>query len=79
MVQWIRGLDSPSHAHRRRVHPRPFGAVGLVAAHRGRLGRLGRAGLIVEVVGVAMTAALAVTEAVVFPILADRVPTLLVT
>jgi len=54
-----------------------FGAVGLVAAHRSRLGRLGRAGLIVEVVGVVMTAALAAIEAIVFPVLADRAPTLL--
>jgi len=54
-----------------------FGAVGLVAAHRGRLGRLGYVGLIVEVVGVAMTAALATIEAIVFPVLADRAPTLL--
>jgi hypothetical protein len=54
-----------------------FGAAGLVAAHRGRLGRLGQAGLIVEVVGVVMTAALSATEAIVFPVLADRAPTLL--
>jgi hypothetical protein len=46
--------------------------VGLVAAHEGRLGRLGQAGLIIEVVGVVMTAALATTEAIVFPVLADR-------
>ena len=52
-------------------------AVGLVAAHGGRLGRLGQAGLIVEVVGVVMTAALAAIEAIVFPVLADRAPTLL--
>lgn len=53
------------------------GAVGLVAAHSGRLGRLGQVGLIVEVVGVVMTAALAANEAIVFPVLADRAPTLL--
>jgi len=49
-----------------------FGAVGIVAAHGGHLGRLGQAGLVIEVVGVVMTAALATTEAIVFPVLADR-------
>lgn len=54
-----------------------FGASGLVAAHHGRLGWLGQTGLIIEVVGVVMTAALALTEAIAFPVLADRAPTLL--
>jgi hypothetical protein len=54
-----------------------FGASGLVAAHSGRLGWLGQTGLIIEVVGVVMTAALAMTEAIVFPVLADRTPALL--
>ena len=54
-----------------------FGAVGLVAAHEGRLGRLGQLGLVVEVVGVVATSALAATEAIVFPELADHAPTLL--
>lgn len=54
-----------------------FGAAGVVAVHDGRLGRLGQAGLIVTVVGVVLTAALAATEAIVFPVLADRAPTLL--
>lgn len=54
-----------------------FGAVGLVAAHEGGLGRLGQAGLIVTVVGVVDAAALAATEAIVFPVLADPAPALL--
>ena len=51
-----------------------YGAVGLVAAHRGRLGRLGRVALVVEAAGVVMTASLAMTEALVFPAAATRVP-----
>lgn len=53
-----------------------FGATGLVAAHRGRLGRLGQTGLAIEVVGVVMTASLAMTEAIVFPVAAKRAPAL---
>jgi hypothetical protein len=53
-----------------------FGSTGLVAAHRGRLGRLGQAGLVIEVVGVVMTASLAMTEAIVFPVAAARAPAL---
>lgn len=53
------------------------GAAGLVAAHDGRLRRLGQVGLIVTAVGVTMTASLAAIEAIVFPMLADRAPTLL--
>jgi hypothetical protein len=53
------------------------GAAGLVAAHEGRMGRLGQVGLLVTVVGVVMTAALSATEAIAFPVLADRAPTLL--
>jgi len=54
-----------------------FGAAGLVAVHEGRLGRLGQVGLIVEVVGVVAASALAATEAIVFPELADQAPALL--
>ena len=53
-----------------------FGATGLAAAHRGRLGRLGQTGLVIEVVGVVMTASLAMTEAIVFPVAAERAPAL---
>lgn len=53
------------------------GAIGLVAAHEDRLGRLGQVGLIVTFIGVILTAALAATEAIVFPVLADQAPTLL--
>lgn len=53
-----------------------FGAAGLVAAHRGCLGWLGQTRLIIEVVGVVMTASLAMTEAIVFPVLADHAPML---
>lgn len=54
-----------------------FGAAGVLAVHEGTLGRLGSAALVVEVVGVVATAALASAEAIVFPVLADRAPALL--
>jgi hypothetical protein len=54
-----------------------IGAAGLVAVHDGHMGRLGQAGLVVTLVGVVGTAALTATEAIVFPVLADRAPTLL--
>lgn len=54
-----------------------IGAAGLVAAHEGRLGSLGKVGLLVTLVGVVLTAALAATEAIVFPVLADRAPAML--
>ena len=53
------------------------GAAGLVAAHDGHLRRPGQVGLIVTAVGVMMTGSLAAIEAIVFPVLADRAPTLL--
>lgn len=54
-----------------------LGAAGLVAAHGDRMGRLGRAGLVVTLVGACCTGSLAAVEAVVFPVLAERVPDLL--
>jgi hypothetical protein len=54
-----------------------IGAAGLVAAHDGALGRLGEVGLLVTLVGVTLTAALAATEAIVFPVLADQAPAML--
>lgn len=53
-----------------------YGAVGIVAAHRGRLGRLGRVALLLEAAGVVMTASLAMTEALVFPVAATHAPSL---
>ena len=53
------------------------GAAGLVAVHEDRLGRLGTAGLVAVLVGVGAVSGLLATEAIVFPILADRSPELL--
>jgi len=52
------------------------GGVGMVAAHRGRLGRLGQVGLCILFVGVVLTASLSLTEAIVFPAAARRLPSL---
>lgn len=54
-----------------------LGAAALVAAHGTSLGRPGQVGLLVTLIGIVATAALSATEAIVFPVLADRAPELL--
>lgn len=54
-----------------------FGAVGIVAAHGGRLGRLGQHALVATIVGTITTACVAYIEATTFPVIAGTAPGLL--
>jgi len=51
-----------------------IGVMGLVAAHNGRLGSLGYVAMVAVIVGCVVTAAIMVMEAVVFPLIAARMP-----
>ena len=54
-----------------------FGLAGLVARHGAALGRLGITGAVIAVPGLVVAAGLFLTEAFVFPVLAERDPALL--